>query len=336
MRKCTVLAVGVLLALPLAWTGCKAPGSDDSQAEQLTIVDYNIFHGLYDEDPAALTFDRFNDRLLLLAEELGKLKPDVIVLQEVVLNPPPKYLDVRETLRTALGGEYKTVWADTSGADPIGDGENPPGTAVIGRLIITRLPLVGSKENANAAVFSGRSMHRVTVKMKRGVVDIYNVHLEGPEFLEQQAQEIENALKFIDPKFIDRPRNLNPVIVTGDFNSRPRDLAIARMLDAEFFDVEAVAKWDVTCDKPGDPGCTRNQFPDIVNNQVNKANIRIDYMFARKGTDYDLRVISAVPFNDHPFPSDPTDDRQFLWLSDHIGIKATLEVVPRIEVGPRK
>lgn len=335
MRRSTLAAIGLIFGLSLASAACRVvAGTENSGPEQLTVVDYNIFHGLYDEDPAALIYDRFNDRLDLLATELGKLKPDVVILQEVVLNPPKGYPpDVRATLLDALGSGYKTIWADTSGGRPLLDGEFPTGTAVIGRLIITRLPIVPTQENQ--AVFSNRAMHRVTLKMKRGVVDIYNVHLEGPEFLNQQEEEIGNALKFIDPQFTDAPRNLNPVIVTGDFNSRPRDLAITRMLDAGFTDVEA-SKWDVTCDKPGDPGCTRNQFPDIVNNPINKANIRIDYMFARDGTDFSLNVISATPFNNHPFGTDRTDENQRLWLSDHIGIMATLQVVPRLEFRPQK
>lgn len=280
-----------------------------SQPQRITIVDYNIFHGLYDEDPAP-NFDRFEDRLMLLAQELGRLKPDIVVLQEVVLTGPKGYPDVKATLLAALGGEYKAIFGE-SGGDRIDEG-------TLGRMTLTRLPVISA---ANRAVFQGRSAHRVTVQTKGGVLDIYNVHLEGPELVGQQKLEITRLLTFIDAN----ERNQNPVIVTGDFNSRPGDEAIAQMKDFGFTDVEAQTA-DVTCDKQGDPGCTHATFSRLANNPSPPQDARIDYMFAREGADMMVSVVDAKPFMNGPLKD---QNGQLLWASDHIGIQATLQFAPK-------
>jgi len=282
----------------------------------ITVIDYNIFHGLYDEDPLAPDFDRFEDRLALLAQELARLKPDVIVLQEFVNTPPKGYPDVRLVLRDALGPEYEMVFGE-SGTTRIDEG-------VLGRLTLTRLPIVSS---ANRAIFQGRSAHRVTVQTKGGVIDIYNVHMEGPELLDQQELEITRLLTFIDTT----ARNQNPVILTGDFNSRPGDAALVKVNQYGFRDV-AEEKYDVTCVRQGDPGCTRATSPVIVNNPRNLTNMRIDYMFARGGLDIDLRTVSAYPFLNGP---KQTEGRELLWMSDHIGIQATFEIVRQPGIKPQ-
>ncbi|HEY7269950.1 MAG TPA: endonuclease/exonuclease/phosphatase family protein [Dehalococcoidia bacterium] len=308
-----VRSLGVRLGLALlmaacaaAMAGCRLGGADAAAPQRITIVDYNIFHGLYDEDPAP-NFDRFQDRLTLIAAELARMKPDIVVLQEVVLSPPKGYPDVRATLLAALGDQYKAIFGE-AGSENIDEG-------TVGRMTLTRLPVVSA---ANRAVFQGRSAHRVTVQTKGGVLDIYNVHLEGPELVGQQKLEITKLLTFIDAN----GRNQNPVIVTGDFNSRPGDEAITAMKDFGFTDVEA-QKADVTCNKQGDPGCTHATFSRIENMVTAPQDARIDYLFAREGADMMLSIVDAGPFMNQP-----QNDAKgaLLWTSDHIGIQATLEL----------
>ena len=310
-RTCALTArLGlVLLSLICAGlaAGCILGGAKAAGPQRITIVDYNIFHGLYDEDPAP-NFDRFEDRLNLIAAELARLKPDIVVLQEVVLTPPKGYPDVRATLLAALGDQYKAIFGE-AGTESIDEG-------IVGRMTLTRLPVVSA---ANRAVYQGRSAHRVTVQTKGGVLDIYNVHLEGPELVGQQKLEITKLLTFIDAN----GRNQNPVIVTGDFNSRPGDEAITAMKDFGFTDVEA-QKFDVTCNKQGDPGCTHATFSRLENMPSAPQDARIDYMFAREGADMMLSVVDAKPFLNQP-QKDPKGSG-LLWTSDHIGIQATLEL----------
>jgi endonuclease/exonuclease/phosphatase family metal-dependent hydrolase len=281
-------------------------------------VNYNMMHGLYDEDPRAPDFDRFADRLALQARELSVLKPDILVLQEFANSQVAGYPDVRVVLMDALGPDYRMVFGE-AGSTRINEG-------TLGRMTITRLPVVSA---ANRPIFQGRSAHRVTVQTKGGVIDIYNVHLEGPELVGHQELEVVRLLTFIDSA----GRNQNPVILAGDFNSRPGDAALVRVAQLGFRDV-AAEKYDVTCEKAGDPGCTRATAPSLVNNLRNLADIRIDYMFVRGGLDIDLKTVSAAPFLNRPLQ---TESRELLWVSDHIGIQATFEVVrqPALRPGAR-
>jgi len=308
-RAAVVACMAVLATL--AGTSCTLlPGGSDDGPSTLTVVDYNILHGLYDEDPTTPDFDLFEERLTLLAAQLSKLKPDVVVLQEFVLRGPPGYPDVQVVLRDALGDQYTMIFGEASVPKP-----NEPS---IGRMTLTRLPVVSS---ASRTVFQGRSAHRVTVQTKGGVIDIYNVHLEGPELVGQQELEITRLITFIDTA----GRNQNPVIVTGDFNSRPGDAALRQVASFGFHDALAELQ-DVTCDKPGDPGCTRATKPVLVNSPQSRADIRIDYMYYRAGTEISLKPVAAIPFMNAPLQ---TEDHKLLWVSDHIGILTTFELAPR-------
>lgn len=307
----------IALLATLAGTSCTLlPDGSDDGPPTLTVVNYNILHGLYDEDPAAPAFDLFEERLSILAAQLSKLKPDVIVLQEVVLKGPPGYPDVQAVLRDALGDQYTMVFGE-SGSTRINEGG-------LGRMTLTRLPVVSS---ASRFLFPGRSAHRVTVQTKGGVIDIYNVHLEGPELEGVQGLEITRLITFIDTA----GRNQNPVILTGDFNSRPGDAALRQVAAFGFRDALA-EKQDVTCDKAGDPGCTRATKPVLVNSPHSRADIRIDYMYYRGGTEISIKPVSALPFMNAPVQ---TADHKLLWVSDHIGIQATFELAPRAPtIGP--
>jgi endonuclease/exonuclease/phosphatase family metal-dependent hydrolase len=309
--------LGVLAgACALLTTACFLWGTEAAdERATITVVDYNILHGLYDEDPKAPDFDRFGDRLTLLAGELNRLKPDILVLQEFVNDPPDGYPDVRLVLMDALGAEYRMVFDEAGSTNVQG--------STLGRMTITRLPVVSS---ASRAIFSGRSAHRVTVQTKGGVIDIYNVHMEGPELVGHQELEVVRLLTFID----ETERNQNPVILAGDFNSRPGDEALVRVKQYGYRDV-AAEMYDVTCAKAGDNGCTRATAPALVNNHRNLADIRIDYMFARGGLDIDLRTVFAAPFLNGPIQA---DSRELLWVSDHIGIQATFEAVPQPSIKP--
>lgn len=302
-----------LLLTAAATAGCLGPSTEAAPPVRVTVVNYNIMHGLYDEDPLAPDWDRFEDRLLLLAETLSDLKPDILVLQEVILsNPPAGYPDVQATLLSALGGEYKAVFAES--------GTNRLNQGTFGRMTLTRLPVVSS---VNRMVYQGRSAHRVTVRTKGGVLDIYNVHLEGPEFGGQQDLEASRLLLFIDAR---EGRNQNPVILAGDFNSRPADSVIELVRRAGFEDAMVAAGRDVTCANLGDPGCTRAIFPMLVDNPKTFQNIRIDYMFGRSGSELEMRVIDSKAFMDAPLKD---DSGHLLWTSDHIGIQTTYELTRR-------
>ena len=162
----------------------------------------------------------------------------------------------------------------------------------------------------------------MTVQTESGPVDIYNTHLEGTGAvvdvtLDESVVEIQGVIDFIN----DTRTGSGPVILAGDFNAEPGDPSIQTLLDAGFIDVLAEGG-DATCELAGDPGCTNSAIP--LNSAENNADHRIDYIFVLGGSEIGVDVGDASLFNNEPFT---LDDGSLLWASDHIGVRAVLELV---------
>ena len=282
-------------------TDTPAPGSE------LLIVNHNILHGLTDEDLEAQPFDRVAERIEIIASQLAKLQPDIVTLQEVFVNDPEGYPDIRGILLAALGVEYTAIFGGLNGDTIDGGG--------LGQMTFTRLD-VRSSENRSVGLF--RAVHRVTVETESGPIDIYNAHLEGTEPDPQLAiDEIELVLAFIE----ETRSGTGPVILAGDFNATPGDPAIQAVLAAGFVDA-LVAGGDATCDGVGDPGCTSGTEP-LGDNPENLTSRRIDYIFILPGTEFSLDARQATLFLNAPAT---LGDGRLLWASDHIGVRALLEL----------
>ncbi len=306
LRVATLVAG--LTALFLAF-GCGGGGA--GKGTDLLIVDQNILHGIIDEDPAAEPYDRFPERIDLLAGALADARPDIIFLQEVVGNPGPDYPNVRDALLPALGSEYEEVFGNFLGG--------PIDTEGLGQMTLTRLRIISSE---NRSVGPIRSVHHVAVETDRGPVDLYNVHLEGTGAVletgeDAEVAEMENVLAFIE----ETRSGTGPVVLAGDFNAEPDDPSIQRLLQEGFIDALAEAG-DASCEKAGDPGCTNSTIP-LGDNPENRANHRIDYIFVLAGTE-----VSATVREARLFLNEPVDigEGRLLWASDHIGVLARLEL----------
>src|SRR3990172_10404112 len=213
------LAIG-LLALLLS-SGCGAGGDE---AERLLVVNHNILHGIMDEDPAAAPFDRFPERLPLIADALAEAQPDIVLLQEVVSNPGPDYPNVRDTVLAALGEQHRALLGNFLG-DPID-------TEGLGQMTLPRLPVLSSQNKSVSAI---RSAVRVTVQTDSGPLSIYNVHLEGTGAVLETGEsaellEIENVIAFIR----ETRSGAGAVILAGDFNTEPEDPSVQALLDPRF------------------------------------------------------------------------------------------------------
>lgn len=296
------LAVG-LLAL-FASLSCRG---DEGGATRLLIIDHNILHGILNEDLAAEPFDRFPERLPLIAKALAEAQPDIILLQEVLVSGGEGYPDVRAALRDTLGEEYRQLFGSITG-EPINQG-------ALGQMTLTRLPVVSSE---NRHIGGARAVHRVTVETHAGPLDIYNVHLDGTSFAEPQAA-VDEIAKVLD--FIEQTRSGGPVILAGDFNAEPSDPSIQRVLQAGFNDALAEAG-DPTCNKAGDPGCTNSTIP-LGDNPENRADTRIDYIFVLPGYEVTVEVADASPFLNEALD---LGGGRLLWPSDHIGLRAVVEL----------
>jgi len=308
------ILLSLLLAASLA-LACDGGGGGTSV--ELLIIDQNVLHGLIDEDPAAEPHDRFPERIELLADALVAAQPDAILLQEVRSDGDPSvgYPVARQVLMDALGSDYQAVFGNFLG-EPIDMGG-------LGQLTITRLPIVAS---GNRSVSAIRSAVHVAVQTDLGVVDLYNVHLEGTgAVLDVQGDasvvEIDNVIAFIR----ETRSGTGPVIVAGDFNAEPNDPSIREFIDEGGFIDTLAEAGDATCDGPGGPGCSNSTIP-LGDNPENLADVRIDYLFVLPGDEVDIEVVSADRFQDEPV--DIGGGRQ-LWLSDHIGMQAVVRLSKR-------
>ena len=300
-------AAGFLLAIGLvvAATGCG--GGSSAKTARLVIMDQNVLHGFVNEDAAAEPFDRFPERIQLIAGALAEAQPDIVLLQEVVGDPGADYPNVRAELLAALGSEYTAVFGNFLGGAIDGDG--------LGQMTLTRLQVISSE---NRTVSEIRSAVRVTVQTDEGPLDIYNVHLEGTDDDDPQFA-VDEITKVMD--FIEDTRSGGPVILAGDFNAVPSDPAIRALLEAGFVDVLDEAG-DATCEEAGDPGCTNSTIP-LGDNPDKLADRRIDMMFVLPGDDVRLEPGDAELFNHEPID---IGEGHTLWASDHIGVRAVLEL----------
>lgn len=297
----------VVLAALLWSLGC---GRGNERTE-LLVVDQNILHGILNEDPRARPYDRFPERLHVIAAELAELLPDIVFLQEVIAEGGADYGDVRSVLLAALGEEYTAVFGDIAGG--------PMNTGAIGQMTLTRLPVLSAENHFIGGV---RSVHRVTVETENGPLDLYNAHLEGTGAIievgpEAPLAEIEDLLAFIQ----ESRTGTAPVILAGDFNAEPGDPSIQALLDAGFIDA-MTAGGDPTCVTAGDPGCTSSTIP-LGDNPENLTQRRIDYIFVLPGAESSLVVAEAATFLNAPLP---IEEGRLLWPSDHIGVQAVVGV----------
>jgi endonuclease/exonuclease/phosphatase family metal-dependent hydrolase len=293
--------LAVLVAASLS-TSC---GGGGGSSLKIAVMGENILHGITHEDPAAQPYDSFPQRLPLIISPLMKAKPEIITLQEVLVQGPSDYPNVRQALLGALGDGYTTVFGDITG-DAINEG-------TLGQLTVTRLPVLSSE---NHYLGNGRSVHRATVQTKLGQLDIYNVHLGGtdPQNAQAAVDEINNVLDFIN-----KTRTGGPVLLEGDFNAHPEDPSIQAVLKAGFVDA-MVKVGDATCAKVADVGCTSGTFP-LVDNPKNLTSERIDYIFTLSGSGTLLDAEQASVFNNVPAN---LGGGHYLWASDHIGVQAVL------------
>ena len=80
--------------LLLGLCACGSNGPDSAKRE-ISLVSFNILHGILNEDPAAQPYDRFPERLDRVLEELARRRPTAVLLQEIFLQTSsPRYPDV--------------------------------------------------------------------------------------------------------------------------------------------------------------------------------------------------------------------------------------------------
>lgn len=296
-----------LLALLAVAGGCTrpsepappdAPAPSGCAADGVEVVAYNTLHGIRDEDPAAQPDDRFAERLALVAPALGELRPDVILLQEFLLpTEGSDRPDPGEAILDALGRtDYWRLFGNVFGEEP-----TTGASAGLGQGIISCLPL---EQATNRTVGFARVVVHARLTGPDGPIDVYNAHIDGGD---DGAPQIEETLALIEEVGAGGLE-----IVGGDLNSEDGEPAILALDGAGFIDLGEQS--GLTCDEPGDIGCTGGALP--LGEEGRRADERIDYLWQRGG---DPSSSEARPLFDEPFD---LEDGDVLWGSDHVGVAA--------------
>ncbi|MBI3184301.1 MAG: endonuclease/exonuclease/phosphatase family protein [Myxococcales bacterium] len=272
----------------------------------VTVVTFNLLHGLLDEDPAASPYDRFPERLPRIAQTLAQLRPDVILLQEVNQSTLLGYPDVLGTMLGELnrgGGQpYTAVFGGILGGAPtVNSGSG------LGQATITLLPVLSKANHSVVQVqaLSPRSVLHVRVSTGLGPLDLFNAHLQGPSDATKANQEMSDVLAFVNTQ--SAPGGL--ALLGGDLNS-PESAPVYQLLrSAGFVDLGAAA--GLVCSANDNRGCTNETFP--LAQAGNRTSQKLDYLWVRGTAASSCASIFEQPFQ---LPGG------VLWASDHIGVSA--------------
>jgi endonuclease/exonuclease/phosphatase family metal-dependent hydrolase len=286
---------------------------------ECTILTLNAFHDL----PTCRHLAR---RCALAAEEIAARRPHVAALQEVLRSSGCGDIGVklRDGVNRLCGGEvYRLDYARADGAN---DGEFgfDEGLALLSR-IGTDGPARWLRFRAQvelAAEVGGQryrlpddriAMHRRFRLQSDATLDFYVSHLtDRPECIDGapvrtlQASELAQwALEGSAPG--------TAVVLAGDFNDVPDSATIANLKRAGFLDLHETFG--------SGPGYTNDRDDIDLNAERATHNQRIDYLMMRPAAGSAPEVVEVGPFAERPHRQ---TDGTWLWLSDHIGVIATL------------
>lgn len=264
----------IVIVLVAPRTG--AAQNDTSEADSLTILTLNIWHD-QDDWPA---------RLNLMVETLERLRPDVILLQEVLQNPDLP--NQAQTLAYRLG--YEDV--HFASVDP----EDAPKR--YGNAILSRHPIVEANSRKLVPADDYRVAAHARIEVIGRLVNVYSTHLHhggdapGTDVRRTQIQDL------LD--FVEATREGHPVVIGGDFNAEPAAPEMA-LITARY--VDAVAA------RPERPS------NHTLNPAAGHEPRRIDYLFAGPMVE----PLAAARVLDEPGPDS-------LWASDHFGVLGTFSL----------
>ena len=271
MQRRHVLALMLPALLPSGVRVSVANAGDD-----ISVVTLNLWHDKADW-PA---------RQRIISATLRTLRPDVIVLQEVLQHA--KLANQAMTLAQTLGYAYRFASLDAEGAE-----------RRYGNAVLTRHRILADGWAALAPHDDYRSALHVRIGIGQHSVDVYATHLHyQPAGAAVRRQQVEGLLTFVA-----QTRSSEAVIVAGDFNA-PADAPEFVAMTAAFDDAYDTVH----------PEAAQTAFEHSTLNPFLLPALRVDHVwFARSR----FRAMSAMRLFDHP-----GDDGT--WASDHFGIHAVL------------
>ena len=255
----------------------------------LDVATLNIWH---DSGP-------WPQRCELILEEISRLKPDLVGLQEVLCQPDGR--GQAEELAGPLG--YEVAYAPAS--------RRSDGTW-LGNALLSRLPVRRSQTVALPADgVESRSMLHALVDTVAGELPVFVTHLAWEHDLGLvRGRQVDAILDGIERSVADVPAAL-PGLLMGDFNAAP---GADELLPLEDGWVDA---WSVAGDGPGFTFDPENDYARPWEEPAQ----RIDYVFV----EADPRV--RVPLAETAFTVPRLVGGQPIWPSDHYGIACRLELL---------
>ena len=283
----SVVAWGIVSATLMALSACQSvPSADPTatraapQTTSLSVVSLNLWHDKQD----------WPKRQDMIVRELQALKPDAILLQEVLQDAALP--NQAATLAVRLGYHYRFFSVDP-----------PQQIRRYGNAILTRTPPQRMQEFKLLPLDDYRNAGWMRIEISGRPLNLYVTHLHyAPKGGDIRAQQVASLLEFIAST-----RGDAPSVLAGDFNIGA-DAPELQPLSAAFIDAYAAAH----------PGETVNA-PEhaTLNPHLGHPPIRIDHVFFQKDA---FRVDGARIILNQP-------DSDGAWPSDHYGMWAQLERV---------
>lgn len=269
--KICLLGLGVLVA-GCSHTTRKAP--EAVQSKELTVLTYNIWHDQAD----------WPKRLDYMLEEIRRIDPDIIGLQEVIQRAELE--NQAKTIANELG-----YYLYFSTVDP------PERETRYGNAILSRFPFAENNMKKLDPLDDYRTVAHAAMNIHGVQLDIYNTHLhhtrEGGNIRKTQIADL--------LEFIESTRTGKQVILMGDFNTAPDQPELDIVLE-NFKDTYALFNEDHL----GDAHVT-------LNYHLGHSMRRIDYVFLSNTTESVLVPTSSSVVLDQPGPGG-------IWASDHFGV----------------
>lgn len=245
--------------------------------------------------------DEWKRRFPLIADEIARLDPDLIGLQEVEIAD-----DQADRLNDLLAkrghAKYHVYAKRKSGIAGFFSGE--------GIAVMSRWPIV-EKHHED----TGKMRVSILARVKHpsgGFIDMVNTHLDHKGGAEGDATRDDQARQTLD--LIDRNDDCFPTFLTGDMNATENSPALKRFESAGFVD----SYRDVHGARTPETG---NTSPIVLRDGAFEQNPkrRIDFVLGRSAGGRTVKAVdSIVCFKNH--------DAKGFYPSDHLGVMTTYAV----------
>jgi endonuclease/exonuclease/phosphatase family metal-dependent hydrolase len=292
---------GTLLGLPPA-------RSETTPAPRpLRFLSFNVLHGGPWSGLVGHA-EHLERRLEIALEELRRLDPDVLGLQEASTSRGRG--NVAQRIAGALG--FHHVYAPATVRIFHGETMGRILSALLnfteGPAIVSRFPIVAWEAvdlPRCGSTYEARVLLHAEIEAPWGTFPVFSTHTRGDPCHTRRVAEL-----------VATRRGHRPAVLMGDFNAAEGSPAIAALTEeAGFVDAFRAAN-------PGAPGFTvwqRVEAPERM------ARRRVDFVFLVPGQATAGRVLRSQVVLDRPRH---LEDSVVLWPSDHYGVLAEIEVFP--------